>query len=329
MIPIVFVETGRRPSKYLKNNLIMLREKFPHEKIILITSAEFAGEIRTPNVEIVSEETLPESSLLNEFESIQKNWSGLQKNYWTNTTKRFFVLARFLEARNLDKIIHLESDCVLLNDKWVKREFELNDWGLKYPKQHNSQGCASILLINKKLVFNNFLKFVIRNWGRGEITDMDLLSEFVSYDSEAKFLPSANNLSAENSNIYDGVSIGMFFMGTDARNQRLPFSARGIRSSNPGTLSLNSPSIRLSSRSVLIYEDEGFRNLELNNIHIHSKRIPRNYKTLERRLVREANCSRGKIWKLGAFDRLIFTERLVSFLYRRFSRRNSFEFRLR
>ena len=89
MIPIVFVETGRRPSKYLKNNLIMLREKFPQEKIILIMSEEFLDEVNISNVEIVSEETLPESSLLNEFESIQKSWSGLQKNYWTNTTKRF------------------------------------------------------------------------------------------------------------------------------------------------------------------------------------------------------------------------------------------------
>jgi hypothetical protein len=329
MIPIVFVETGRRPSKYLKNNLIMLREKFPQEKIILIMSEEFVREVRISNIEIVSEETLPESSLLNEFEAIQKSWSGLQKKYWTNTTKRFFVLARFLEARGLEKIIHLESDCVLLNDKWVKREFELNDWGLKYPKQHNSQGCASILLINKKLTFNNFLKFIISNWGRGEITDMDLLAEFIGYDSEAKFLPSANNLNKESSNIYDGVSIGMFFMGTDARNQRLPFSARGISSSIPGSLSLNSPSIKLSSRSELIYEDEGFMNLELNNIHIHSKRIPRNYKTLERRLVREANSGRGKIWKLGAFDHLIFIERLVSFIYRRILRGNSFEFRLR
>jgi hypothetical protein len=329
MIPIVFVETGRRPSKYLKNNLIMLREKFPQEKIILIMSEEFLDEVNIPNIEIVSEETLPESSLLNEFESIQKSWSGLQKNYWTNTTKRFFVLARFLEARGLEKIIHLESDCVLLNDKWVKREFDLNDWGLKYPKQHNSQGCASILLINKKIVFNNFLKFVISNWGRGEITDMDLLAEFVSYDSEAKFLPSANILSKESSNIYDGVSVGMFFMGTDARNQRLPFSARGIRSPNPGALSLNSPTIKLSSRSELVYEDAGFMNLDLNNIHMHSKRIPRNYKTLERRLLREANRSRGKIWKFGAFDRLIFIERLVSFVFRRVLRRNSFEFRLR
>lgn len=329
MIPIVFVETGRRPSKYLKNNLRILRQKFPQEKIILIMSEEFVSKIIIPNVEIVFEETLPKSSLLDEFESIQKNWSGLQKNYWTNTTKRFFVLARFLEARYLDKIIHLESDCVLLNDKWVKREFELNDWGLKYPKQHNSQGCASVLLINKKSVFNNFLRFIISNWAHGEITDMDLLAEFVKFDSEAKFLPSANNLRKESSNIYDGVSIGMFFMGTDARNQRLPFSARGIRGSSPGALRLDLPSIRLSSSGVLIYEEIGFLNLELNNIHIHSKRIPRNYKTLEKRLVREANRSEDRIWKLGAFDRLVFMERLVSFIYRRVLRRNSFEFRLR
>ena len=89
------------------------------------------------------------------------------------------------------------------------------------------------------------------------------------------------------------------------------------------------PSITLSSRGVLIYEEKGLLNLELNNIHIHSKRIPKNYKTLERRLLRDANRSKDRIWKLGAFDRLVFTERVVSFLFRRVLRRNSFDFRLR
>jgi hypothetical protein len=53
------------------------------------------------------------------------------------------------------------------------------------------------------------------------------------------------------------------------------------------------------------------------------------YKSLEKMILRDARGSSKSLWRLGAFDKLVFAERLVSFLNRRILRKKHFEFRLR
>ena len=101
-----------------------MQQKFPDRPVVLILSEKYLRSFKHLTVEIITEESIPVNTLHFDFEAIQKNWSGLQKSYWTNTTKRFFVLNRYMEAKNLERIIHLESDCVLLNDSWLNQEFE-------------------------------------------------------------------------------------------------------------------------------------------------------------------------------------------------------------
>ena len=328
-VPLVFVETGRRPSRYLVNNLQIARNRFPNRKIILILSKEYLREIDIADIEKVAEDEIIKNSMLLKFESIQKNWSGLQKNYWTNTTKRFFILGMYMEENRIEQVVHLESDCILLNEKWIDEEFKDPSWGIKYPKQHHRYGCASVLIVNKLEIFNNFLQFIIENWNRGEITDMNLLGEFTESEMQASFLPSGDLINGSSKHIYDGVSIGQYFLGTDARNQRLPCSARGRRDSNPGAIELNNPRIQLNSLGVLVYKDVDSLELELVNIHMHSKRIPKTYKALEKMILSDSRGRVNLLWRLGVFDKLIFAERLVSFLNRRILRKNQFEIRLR
>ena len=328
-VPLVFVETGRRPSRYLVNNLQIARNRFPNRKIVLILSKEYLREIDISGIEKVAEEEIIKNSMLLKFESIQKNWSGLQKNYWTNTTKRFFILGMYMDQHHLDQAAHLESDCILLSDKWLDEEFQKPNWGIKYPKQYDSYGCASIFIVNNLGTFNKFLDFILQNWSRGEITDMNLLGEFVEIEKDASFLPSSTLIDPSSTHIYDGVSIGYFFSGTDARNQRLPFSARGRRDLNVGALALTKPEIQLTDQGVLVYKDIGLPELELVNIHMHSKRIPKSYKALERMILRDSRGRVNPLWRLGAFDKLVFVERLASFLNRRILRKKHFEFRLR
>ena len=328
-VPLIFIETGRRPSRYLANNLHIVRNRFPNRKIVLILSKDYLREIDISGIEKVAEEEIIKNSMLLKFESIQKNWSGLQKNYWTNTTKRFFILGMYMEENRIEQVVHLESDCILLNEKWIDEEFKDRSWGIKYPKQHHRYGCASILLVNKLEIFNNFLQFILENWNRGEITDMNLLGEFTENEMQASFLPSGDLINGSSKHIYDGVSIGQYFLGTDARNQRLPCSARGRRDSNPGAIALNNPRIQLNSLGVLVYKDVDSLELELVNIHMHSKRIPKSYKALERMILRDSRGRVNPLWRLGAFDKLVFAERLASFLNRRILRKKHFEFRLR
>ena len=123
LTPIVFVEIGRSPSKYLKNNLSIIRGLFPNRKIIVIVSSKFSHQKLGNNVNLIVEESIAKNSNWIRFESIHKSWSGLQQNYWTNTTKRFFVLGKYMEENQLERIIHLESDSVLLSEKNLHIEY--------------------------------------------------------------------------------------------------------------------------------------------------------------------------------------------------------------
>jgi len=327
--PLVFVETGRKPSKYLFNNLRIHGELFPERKIVLIVSAQYRNDVNNPDIEVISEESLPLSSLLSEFEGLNKQWTGLQKNYWSNTTKRFFVLDRYMQSQNMEKLIHLESDCILLDDSEIQNEFNKDNWGLRYPKQHTKYGCASLLLINKADVFDCFLKYILDNWERGEITDMDLLGEFVDQKTGGEYLPSADLLTTASKSIYDAVSIGRYFLGSDARNCRLPFSGRGLKDNAEGALKILSPKILLNIGNKIIYQDTYIPDLELKSIHIHSKRIPNKYRSLVKMITKDSNSKNSSFWTLGAFDKLVFLERLVSFIYRRFLMNKSRDFRFR
>ena len=94
-------------------------------------------------------------------------------------------------------------------------------------------------------------------------------------------------------------------------------------------LALNNPRIQLNSLGVLVYKDVDSIELELVNIHMHSKRIPKTYKALEKMILSDSRGRVNLLWRLGVFDKLIFAERLVSFLNRRILRKKHFEFRLR
>lgn len=327
-IPLIWVETGRNPSKYLKNNLKIHQEIFPDRRIVIIVNEQYKNNVSNVDIEVISEESLPASPLLSEFEGLNKQWLGLQKNYWSNTTRRFFILDRYLQLQNMEQLIHLESDCILLDDREIQDEFEKDNWGLRYPKQHTKYGCASLLIINKANVFETFLKYILENWERGEITDMNLLGEFADLKVGAEYLPSADLLTVTSKSIYDGVSIGKYFLGADARNCRLPFSGRGLKDNADGALKIVSPKI-LNNENKLIYQDTYIPELELKSIHIHSKRIPKNYRLLARMILNDSKSKKSKLWRLGAFDNLVFLERLISFIYRRFLMNKSQDFRFR
>ena len=327
-IPLIWVETGRNPSKYLKNNLKIHQEIFPDRRIVIIVNEQYKNNVSNVDIEVISEESLPASPLLSEFEGLNKQWLGLQKNYWSNTTRRFFILDRYLQLQNMEQLIHLESDCILLDDREIQDEFEKDNWGLRYPKQHTKYGCASLLIINKANVFETFLKYILENWERGEITDMNLLGEFADLKVGAEYLPSADLLTVTSKSIYDGVSIGKYFLGADARNCRLPFSGRGLKDNADGALKIVSPKI-LNNENKLIYQDTYIPELELKSIHIHSKRIPKNYRLLVKMILNDSKSKKSRVWRLGAFDHLVFLERLISFIYRRFLLNKSRDFRFR
>jgi hypothetical protein len=315
-IPLVWVELSRKPSKYLINSINIHNEKFPAIQKYLILNREHKITVKNLKAHVISIEDLKAYEEILSFQSADKVWNGLQKSYWTNTTARFYAINAFMKELKIQKIIHLESDCVLLSLNSITELFKSNNWGLKYAKQHQNYGCASIMLVNLREELQNFLDFTNMHWQRDNYTDMNALGEFVAHSKNSDFLYSGAPLVESKKEIFDGVTIGKFFIGSDARNSRWPFSARGIVGNSIEEFNPSDFMVLVKNNQVILKRDTS--ELELQNIHIHSKRIPNNWVKLKKIINRDGSRSRNSIWRLGHFDSIVFKERFISFIQRRF-----------
>jgi hypothetical protein len=318
-VPFVWTEIGRKPGKYVINAIKINAELFPNNRRYIVVSKEFAKKIKIEQCQIVYEEDLLESENSREFKNQPKEWKWSQSSYWTNTTKRFFVLEQFMITHSYEQIIHLESDTVLLENTFVSNLFKQKNWGVKFTKQDSSRGCASVFLVNSLEKLEKFNAFIIHNWSNSEETDMTLLSKFQkSIDSDA-YLPSGNLIVSNT--VFDAGTIGRFFLGGDARNHRVPLSRRGLSSSGKEFFD-PAPFKIIAHNSSVFLEDSSGTRLALSCVHIHSKRIPKQLNSLLKNLVKESNSKRGFIWRAGYLDIEVLKERVESSFRRRILRDN-------
>jgi hypothetical protein len=326
-IPIVWVELSRRPSNYLLNSIKLHVNRYPDSKKYLILNKEYEKYVDILGVHKIFVEQLPSFIDIAEFQNQSKNWKGLQKSYWTNTTARFFALNAFMKDQGINKLIHLESDCVLLTPRVIEQYFLDDSWGLKYAKQHKNYGCASIMLVNNQKELQKFLDFTSANWERDGFTDMNALGEFVVQSNSSEMLYSGSPHLEGKDFVFDGVTIGRFFIGGDARNSRWPFSARGVTTKADEGFDPASYNLKAESNSVYLFNSS--YKLELQNIHLHSKRIPENFSKLLKIIAIDGSRKRNWIWSLGHIDISVLNERLVSFLQRRILRNKNADPRFR
>jgi hypothetical protein len=209
-------------------------------------------------------------------------------------------------------------------------DYETNNAGLAYPMQNNSQGCASIFKVGRKSALENFLIYILNNWQRENINDMDLLGEF-SNSEYVYALPTWPIKSMSKQKIFfDAGSIGKYYLGSDSRNHRMPFSHRGIMDINAGSFFSEFNSSHLDWKIIvsdsgsvqLLIGDVGY---EIVNLHLHSKRIPSKESELIQIIQRGFMSQESWHWKLGHFDSTVFAERLISFFWRRLAGKRIYE----
>lgn len=325
-IPIVWTEIGRKPGNYVFNAIKINAELFPQAPRYLIVSKEFFTDKFIEDCSVIYEEDLLETDQSVKFKNTQKSWNWSQVTYWTNTTKRFIVLEQFLKTFKLDKLIHLESDTILLDKKYVDNLFLDLNWGIKYTKQDVNLGCASVFIVNSIDYLEDFNRFIINNWNSPSETDMTLLSKYINFNDGASYLPSSNLV--KNQIVFDAGTIGRYFLGGDARNNRIPFSTRGLL---PDTSEYFDPSlyvIKLNEKSVKLVDFDK-NEILLACVHIHSKRVPRSISKLLKKLNREGNIKRNLFWKTGVLDLTVIKERSKSYFQRRILRNKYADPRLR
>ena len=310
-IPLIWTEIGRKPGKYVLNSLAIHKELFPDSPRFLVISKEFAQKKLNNLCTVIFEEDIKENDNSRKFDQLNKTWSHKQVAYWQNTTRRFFVIENFMKMNNYKGIIHLESDCVLLRIEHVKELFDKNDWGLKYTKQDNRSGCASIFLVNSLKSLEKFNSFIINNWEKQDITDMVLLHNYIKEIDTASYLSSGSVIDSKI--VYDAGTIGRYYLGGEGRNNRLPLSTRGLL---PESTEFFDPSpfkvVKSGNKILLANIKNPDIKLDLGCLHVHSKRIPKSYKKLIQRLIKESGSKRGFFWRLGRPDLTVIAERFMT-----------------
>jgi hypothetical protein len=327
-LKIMWVEVGRPIPRYAKNNFKLTSKLHSNITQYLITDsrAPMADQI------IIDISKMEKSEETRRFEEIKKVWPHKQEYFWHGTTARFFYLYDAMRTNQLNDVIHLETDCILLQPEAISNLISDTRVDFAFPLQANGIGCASILYARNPEILQKFLHHILNNWNRDDVDDMVLLGEF-SQEIGVNVLPTQiENLGPSSGFIFDAQSIGKYFMGTDARNCRIPFSFRGELDSRKGSITnlLKQGSLRFKStlgKETIEIRVKG-SSIKLANIHIHSKAISPYIFFMNMKIRIGFGFKTPIIWKLGHFDKYVFLERLVSFWARRLQRNKNFSERI-
>jgi hypothetical protein len=322
---LVWVEVGRPVPRYAMENFSLTRKLHSDIQQYLVTDSLKSFE----NQLVIKTSQLEKSQETKQFENIQKVWRHKQEYFWQGTTARFFYLHDAMLLFGLEGIVHLETDCVLLQTDAITTLIDTPWIELAYPLQARGIGCASILYIKNHEGLRKFLHYILENWTRTDVDDMVLLGEY-SVNSGVKILPTKIEMHDSSQEfIFDAVSVGKYFMGTDARTSRLPFATRkkvDLRDGSAtkllenGFLRFNS---NLSHQSIEVTVTDS--RTKLANIHIHSKAISSSIFRMNLRLKIAFGIKLSLMWKIGRFDKIVFLERLASYWFRRVKREVNFE----
>ena len=315
--PLVWIEVGRKLPPHLFANMRLHQELLPGCQQVLLTdqtpTKRVNSGLKSLGVSVIKIDSP------NDYFSKKIRRSTSQLEFWINTTYRFIVLEEFMRSKKVSQVIHQESDNVILERDPLDQLFETPGWGLAYPLQANEIGCASIFLVKELTTLIKFNTFVKNSWENVDQDDMKLLGEF-SARKDVKILPSI----PEFEYIFDAQTYGRFLLGTDARNNRNPFSKRGISASREGSIYPGSEGItvELSKDTTTLLVCRNSKVSKLVNIHIHSKRIPASRAALNRMISHDIKSMGTRTWVIGRIDLRVFSERLFSWTLRRILRKD-------
>jgi hypothetical protein len=306
----VWIDVGRKLPRYLANNIKLHSELYPRVSQFLVADKELKAQL-TLQVKSVPLSHIRKSDLTTTFEAIEeeREQKFKQANFWSLTTKRFFYLYDFMIENRLERVLHVESDTVILDLENLVTVMN-SGMGLSFPMQSDVLGCASVFYVDNIDLLKRFNSFILERWQNPDVNDMTLLGDF-GHQIGIKLL----NSKLINPAIIDPGIYGPYFLGGDARNYRWPFSRRGhIKETFPEIYEkLPKTKLRVGANSDEVYLDYRQDGIEshLLNIHIHSKQIPRSKSVLLRKL-RQASRSDRFLWRLGHLDLLVLFERIAS-----------------
>jgi len=226
--PLVWVHLGPMTiPKYLKTSFKYHASIFPDKSLILLVDNESnlinfgISNLKVHKISIQDEK----------WESLKRNLGhdlSFRNEFWFTSLARFKGLYEYMTMTNNDKILHIESDVMVLPN-FPFESFCGLDSKLGYLLQGHGQGIASLFYVSSRDLLHEFLDFcasqVVEN---PQSTDMTILFNFASkYRNKVSFLPTLTEGDISEfiedsgfTGVFDAISVGQYLFGIDPRNSR-------------------------------------------------------------------------------------------------------------
>lgn len=311
---IIFVHLGRNPARHLWKNIRQLRQNFPNRDIYLLLDNKIhERKLRKLGCHTIFVE--PEEIFGLELTHLSHN-KDFRNGFWTYSIQRFYALSWFHAMYPSERIIHFESDILVLpNFPWhVFEQLESCSW----PKFNDASDAASVFFSPSSQCTQELLDTVREHLVKDNtLTDMTVLSKIHSSNPEKyPHLPTSpinlDNRQEKFGGIFDAAPIGMWLTGRDPRNH-LGFIKRFLDLPE-AEFDVARYQLMLR-RGNLEFTNNEKRQISVFNLHIHSKRIVLFSHFWETFLALDIYLSRNKLFK-NSFSPYAFISVIYDYLKR-------------
>jgi len=216
-IEVVFVHLGNKVPKYLILNIERFIQLFPEIQVTLILDHHFPKLDLPQSLNTWIYESNSTLDLLDSGRDI-----SYRSGFWRFSLERFFALSKYHSERVRVKLIHIESDVLLLpNFPWDKIEnLEEPAWN---PYNENLD-VAGVVYLPTWHVTNHLSDMIFAAIkSNSSVTDMQALNQISKAQiPRNRYLPFNPDLDPSNhlgfDGIFDGACIGVWLTGQDPRN---------------------------------------------------------------------------------------------------------------
>jgi hypothetical protein len=243
---IVFIHSGSSaPPSYLKNALVIAANIASKSKVYVLLNEIHIDSIRQDLVEpgevdltgkvldriiFIKIEDIPQSELTKQFQVSARLDRSFRNGFWFSASYRFFILADFMSALDIENCIHLENDVVLYFDPTDRVE-QFRAFAEFAVPLDRVRAIPGIVWFKNADIAVKLIQFISN---RSDSNDMDTLGAFVLRDDlGSKPLPTVPLGYAQSKNlaldrycqgleafggIFDGAAIGQYIGGVHWMN---------------------------------------------------------------------------------------------------------------
>lgn len=243
---IVFIHSGSSaPPSYLKNALAITANIASKSKVYVLLNAIHIDSIRQDLVEpgevdltnkvldriiFIKIEDIPQSELTKQFQVSARLDRSFRNGFWFSASYRFFILADFMSALDIENCIHLENDVVLYFDP-TERVEQFRAFAEFAVPLDRVRAIPGIVWFKNADIAAKLTQFISN---RSDSNDMDTLGAFALRDDlGSKPLPTVPLGYAQSKNlaldrycqgleafggIFDGAAIGQYIGGVHWMN---------------------------------------------------------------------------------------------------------------